>query len=106
MNSIKSQGVSRLLNTALIVLLFYSFSACYSALAQVTPVPTIWSAANGNWGTAATWNTGLIPNATDNVEIRHTVTADVDANVNSISLNNSFAATRLRVVLNTIIRLA
>jgi hypothetical protein len=42
------------------------------------------SAGNGNWGTAETWSPVGVPAATDTVTITHTVTYDIDDDVNTI----------------------
>jgi hypothetical protein len=42
------------------------------------------SAGNGNWGTPGTWSPSGVPAATDTVTITHTVTYDIDDDVNTI----------------------
>lgn len=49
---------------------------------------TITSAASGNWSAGATWVGGVVPTSVDDVVIaNHTIQADVDINVLSISRN-------------------
>lgn len=86
------------------ILYIFALLLCISlpSKAQVTPVPTIWSVADGNWSSAATWDSGTgsrLPNATDHVQVRHDVDGDMDATVISISLDNSYGTrSRLRVL--------
>ncbi len=57
------------------------------------PLPTVASAASGNWSSAATWTGGVLPDSAHNVLISagHTVTVDVPAYCNDISFGDANA---------------
>lgn len=46
------------------------------------------SIADGNWGSGATWNSGVVPDNTKNVGIYHTVSLNQNGDVKSLIINN------------------
>ncbi len=57
------------------------------------PVPYIKSDVNGFWNVGTTWLGGIVPTATDDVQIDHTVTIKSDETVANIAVNNETGET-------------
>ncbi|HXP49374.1 MAG TPA: autotransporter-associated beta strand repeat-containing protein, partial [Bacteroidia bacterium] len=85
-----------LLSSVLFVLFF-------SGSAIANPIPLIVAAQSGNWSSTSTWVGGVVPTITDNVQVggTYTVTVDVEATCNALTLGDGVANGTLACNTNT-----
>lgn len=64
-------------------------------VAKVAPVPNLSNVASGNWNTAASWSTGVVPTSSDDVNILsgNNITLNVDPSARTITVNQGATLT-------------
>jgi hypothetical protein len=77
------------------------FQAPHDTIPNFAQNPRIQSVRNGNWSNPATWNLSRVPNSSDIVVVRHTVTYDTPTGIADVIGIDTQASLRFRTDIST-----